>query len=129
MSEDIYKLITSRNLGLINEDEQEILKNSKVAICGLGGIGSPVAENLVRMGIENFSILDHGTFEPTNSNRQIYSFTHTDGRWKTDVTEEYFHKIAQNKNIAWAAMAILGGMFHLVNHAVFKSFQRGGGDN
>jgi multicomponent Na+:H+ antiporter subunit D len=29
--------------------------------------------------------------------------------------------IANNKNIAWAAMAILGGMFHLVNHAVFKS--------
>jgi len=99
MSEEIYKLITSRNLGLINEEEQEILKNSRVAICGLGGIGSPVAENLIRMGIENFSILDHGTFEPTNSNRQIYSFTDTDGRWKTDVTEEYFHKINPNAKV------------------------------
>jgi len=93
MSDEFYKLITSRNLGMIDEEEQEILKNSKVAICGLGGIGSPVAENLARIGIGNFSILDHGTFEPTNSNRQIYSFTDTDGKWKTDVTEEYFHKI------------------------------------
>ncbi len=93
MSDEFYKLITSRNLGLLDEEEQEILKNSKVAICGLGGVGGPVAENLVRMGIGDFTILDHGTFEPTNSNRQVYSFTDTNGKWKTDVTEEYFHKI------------------------------------
>ena len=93
MENSIYETIISRNLGLINETEQKVLRKSKVAICGLGGIGSPVAENLARMGIGNFSILDHGTFELSNSNRQIYSFTDTDGKWKTDVTEEYFLKI------------------------------------
>ncbi len=89
----MYKQITSRNLWLLDEAEQEKLGRSKVAVCGLGGIGSPIAEMLVRMGIVNFALLDHGSFEPTNSNRQIYSFTDTDGRWKTDVTEEYFRKI------------------------------------
>lgn len=93
MSNTNYELLTSRNLGLLDEDAQEKFKRSKVAICGLGGIGGPVTENLVRMGIGNLSILDHGTFEPTNSNRQIYSYTDTDGRSKTEVTEEYLRKI------------------------------------
>ena len=93
MSNSFYDLITCRNLGLIDESEQEKIKNSKVAICGLGGIGSPAAEMLVRLGIGNFSLLDHGTFEPTNMNRQIYMFTDTDGKWKTDVTEDFFKKI------------------------------------
>lgn len=93
MDPSYYHLITCRNLGLVDEEEQEKIRNSKVAICGLGGIGSPLSEILVRMGIENFSILDHGTFEPTNSNRQLYSFTDTDELWKTDVTEHFFKKI------------------------------------
>ena len=37
--------------------------------------------------------MDHGTFEPTNLNRQIYCFTDTNNRLKTDVTEEYLKKI------------------------------------
>jgi molybdopterin-synthase adenylyltransferase len=93
MGSEFYNLITSRNLGLINEDEQDMLRNSKVVICGLGGIGSPIAEMLIRVGVGSFSLCDHGTFEPSNSNRQIFSFTDTNGRWKTDVTEEYFKKI------------------------------------
>jgi molybdopterin/thiamine biosynthesis adenylyltransferase len=78
---------------MIDEAEQQKIRDSKVAICGLGGIGSPIAEMLVRIGVCNFSLCDHGTFEPTNSNRQIFSFTDTDGKWKTDVTEDYFKKI------------------------------------
>jgi molybdopterin/thiamine biosynthesis adenylyltransferase len=93
MSNSFYELITCRNLGLIDETEQEKIKNAKVAICGLGGVGSPIAEMLARLGVGSFSILDHGTFELTNMNRQIYMYTDTDGKWKTDVTEEFFKKI------------------------------------
>jgi molybdopterin/thiamine biosynthesis adenylyltransferase len=100
MVSEFYELITSRNLGMIDENEQEILRKSKVAICGLGGIGSPVAEMLVRLGIENFSLCDHGTFEPSNSNRQIYSYTDTNGQWKTDVTETFFRKVNPAVRIA-----------------------------
>jgi molybdopterin/thiamine biosynthesis adenylyltransferase len=90
---NFYKLITSRNLGLIDQADQEKIRNTKVALCGLGGIGSPTGEMLIRMGVGEFSLVDHGKFEPSNSNRQIYSFTDTDGKWKTEVTEEYFRKI------------------------------------
>ncbi|MBN1599222.1 MAG: ThiF family adenylyltransferase [Bacteroidales bacterium] len=93
MENSFYETITSRNLGLIDEEEQEKIRKSKVAICGLGGIGSPLSEMLLRLGVGNFNILDHGTFEPTNSNRQIYSYTDTDGLRKTDVTEQYFKKV------------------------------------
>ncbi|MBL0349473.1 MAG: ThiF family adenylyltransferase [Elusimicrobia bacterium] len=59
----------------------------------LGGLGGVVVENLARLGVESFVLVDHGTFEPTNSNRQIYSFTDTNGRLKTEVTEEFLRRI------------------------------------
>jgi molybdopterin/thiamine biosynthesis adenylyltransferase len=88
-----YRLLTDRNIGILSEEQQEKLKNSCVAIAGLGGIGSPTAEMLCRLGIGTFNVLDNGTFEPTNSNRQIYSFLDTTNRNKTDVTEEFLLKI------------------------------------
>jgi molybdopterin/thiamine biosynthesis adenylyltransferase len=93
MSNSNYDLITCRNLGLISESEQDKIRNAKVAICGLGGIGSPIAEMLARLGIGSFSILDHGIFEPTNMNRQIFMYAETDGKWKTDVTEDFLKRI------------------------------------
>jgi molybdopterin/thiamine biosynthesis adenylyltransferase len=88
-----YRTLTDRNIGILSEEQQEKLKNSSVAIAGLGGIGSPIAEMLCRLGIGSFNILDHGTFEPTNSNRQIYSFSDTINLYKTDVTEAFLNKI------------------------------------
>jgi molybdopterin/thiamine biosynthesis adenylyltransferase len=88
-----YDLITCRNLGLIDESEQQKIKNTKVAICGLGGIGSPIVEMLARLGVGSFSLLDHGKFEPTNMNRQIFMFTDTNDQLKTDVTEGFIKKI------------------------------------
>ena len=88
-----YQHLVTRNIGLLTTEQQDTLKNSCVAVCGLGGLGSPVAEILARSGIESFKLLDHGTFEPSNANRQIYCFTDTVGLKKTDVTEQYLKKI------------------------------------
>jgi molybdopterin/thiamine biosynthesis adenylyltransferase len=88
-----YDFLTNRNIGIFSEEQQEKLNKSCAAIAGLGGIGSPIAEMLCRLGIGTFNILDHGSFEPTNSNRQIYSFTDTINRNKTEVTEEFLKKI------------------------------------
>ena len=88
-----YQQLTNRNIGLLTEAQQEKLRTTRVAVCGLGGIGSPIAEMLCRLGIGSFHILDHGTFEPTNLNRQIYSFVDTDTRLKTDVTDEFLRRI------------------------------------
>ena len=93
MWSDAYTKAVNRNLGLLSEDQQEKLRNSCIAVCGLGGLGGPISEMLCRLGIGSYKLLDHGTFEATNLNRQIFCFTDTDGRLKTDVTDEYLRKI------------------------------------
>ena len=88
-----YTLLSDRNIGIVTKQEQLKIKNTRVAVAGLGGIGSPVCELLARTGIEYFHILDHGTFEPTNLNRQIFCYNNTNGRYKTDVTEDFLLRI------------------------------------
>jgi molybdopterin/thiamine biosynthesis adenylyltransferase len=88
-----YDTLCNRNMGLLNKDQQMKIKETKVAISGLGGIGSPIAEMLCRLGFTRFSLLDHGTFELTNLNRQIFCYTDTEDLLKTDVTEQFMKKI------------------------------------
>ncbi|GAX62297.1 dinucleotide-utilizing enzymes [Candidatus Scalindua japonica] len=93
MWSEYYKNIANRNIGLLNKEQQEELKGSCVAVCGVGGLGGVISEILARTGIESFKLLDNGKFEPTNLNRQIYSFNDTNDCYKIDVTEEYLKKI------------------------------------
>lgn len=88
-----YLQQVNRNIGLLTEAEQEKLRCSCVAVCGVGGLGGIIAEILARVGVGSMVLLDHGTFEPSNLNRQIFSFDNTDGRYKTDVTEEFLRRI------------------------------------
>ncbi len=66
-----YDLAFSRNLGLVQPDEQKILKNTRVAIAGLGGVGGAHANTLARLGIGKFKIADFDIFEIQNFNRQM----------------------------------------------------------
>lgn len=79
-------------MGLLDAKQQKKISETKVAISGLGGIGSPIAEMLCRLGFRRFSLLDHGRFELTNLNRQIFCYTDTDELLKTDVTESFLKK-------------------------------------
>lgn len=88
-----YANLVNRNIGLISEEQQERLRTSKISVFGMGGIGSPAFEVLVRCGIGKFSIVDRDEFEPTNMNRQIFAFPRTMGRRKIDVAEEYAREI------------------------------------
>lgn len=91
--DSFYQTLTNRNMGLLNAKQQKKISETKVAISGLGGIGSPIAEMLCRLGFRRFSLLDHGRFEMTNLNRQIFCYTDTDELLKTDVTESFLKKI------------------------------------
>jgi molybdopterin/thiamine biosynthesis adenylyltransferase len=71
--DDLYKSIFSRNIGFFTESEQEKLQSSTVAIAGVGGIGGLLAERLIRLGIGHLKIVDPGTFEHSNLNRQFGS--------------------------------------------------------
>jgi molybdopterin/thiamine biosynthesis adenylyltransferase len=88
-----YSDIINRNIGILTENQQESLRNSTIALFGLGGLGGVIGEIFTRSGVGALKIVDYDKFEPTNSNRQIYSFQETFGRWKTDVTEEFLKKI------------------------------------
>ncbi len=63
----------SRNFNSISLEEQKKLKNSKVAVIGLGGLGGSVCEMLARVGIGSLILIDGDSFEPSNLNRQILS--------------------------------------------------------
>jgi molybdopterin/thiamine biosynthesis adenylyltransferase len=71
--DDLYKSIFSRNIGFFTESEQEKLRRSTIAIAGVGGIGGLLAERLIRLGIGHLKIIDPGTFEHSNLNRQFCS--------------------------------------------------------
>ena len=81
---------------LIGEKTFEKLKNSKIAILGLGGVGSYAAEIIARCGVENIVIFDGDKVDVTNINRQILADSETIGRPKTEVMKDRILKINEN---------------------------------
>lgn len=73
---------------LIGKEGVNKLKNSRVAVFGIGGVGGYVVEALVRSGLGNIDIIDNDTVCSTNLNRQIIATTKTLGKDKVDVAEE-----------------------------------------
>jgi hypothetical protein len=83
-----YDEAFSRNLGLISREEQQVLRNSRVAIAGMGGVGGVHLLTLARLGIGRFTIADPDTFEVANFNRQAGANISTLGRGKAEVMAE-----------------------------------------
>ena len=79
-----YNDAFSRNLGLISEKEQQTLRNSRVAIAGMGGVGGIHLLTLARLGIGHFTIADPDEFEVANFNRQAGATTNAIGRNKAE---------------------------------------------
>ena len=73
---------------LIGKANIEVLKNSTVAVFGIGGVGSFVVEGLARAGIGNFILVDHDVVSETNINRQLIATTKTIGIPKVDVAKK-----------------------------------------
>lgn len=77
------KIICARHTPKIYEK----LKKARVAIAGLGGLGSNIAMMLARTGIGHLHLVDFDTVDLTNLNRQQYSICHI-GRFKTEALKE-----------------------------------------
>lgn len=84
---------------LIGKDGIEKLQKSKVAIFGIGGVGSYVVEALARAGIGNFILVDDDEVSITNINRQIIATHKTIGRPKVEVAKERILEINPNAKI------------------------------
>lgn len=73
---------------LLGEEAVERLKNSRVAVFGVGGVGGYVAEALARTGVGTFDLIDKDTVSVSNINRQIIATHSTVGRVKVEVMKE-----------------------------------------
>ena len=89
----------SRTEMLIGKENVEKLKNSKVAIFGVGGVGSFVVEGLARAGIGNFILVDNDKVAESNLNRQIIATTKTIGKPKVEVARERILEINPDANV------------------------------
>lgn len=78
----------SRTEMLIGEEGINRLNDSKVAIFGIGGVGSYVAEALARCGVGKFILVDNDKVTITNINRQIIATTKTIGQYKVDLMKQ-----------------------------------------
>lgn len=78
----------SREERLIGKENLEKLTKAKVAVFGIGGVGSFVVEGLARAGIGKFLLVDNDTIDITNINRQIHANITTVGKNKVDVMKE-----------------------------------------
>lgn len=83
-----YEKAFSRNIGFLLPSELEYLKNCRVAIAGMGGVGGIHLITLTRLGIGNFHIADFDEFEIHNFNRQAGASMKTLGKKKVDVMAE-----------------------------------------
>lgn len=89
-----YGRAFSRNIGWVTLDEQEKLRQSRVAIAGLGGVGGAHLLTLCRLGMANFNIADFDDFDVHNMNRQAGAFMPFMGQPKIDTVA----KLAQDIN-------------------------------
>lgn len=86
----------SRNELAIGREGLNILRNSTVAILGVGGVGSFAAEALARTGVGRLILVDRDDISITNINRQIHSLMSTIGMEKVDVMRERIKDINPN---------------------------------
>lgn len=73
---------------LIGSKALEVLKNSRVAIFGVGGVGGYAVEALVRAGVGALDFVDNDVVSLTNLNRQIIALHSTLGKAKVEVMKE-----------------------------------------
>lgn len=86
--DELEALMVSRHTPKVHEK----VKRAKVAIAGLGGLGSTVALALGRIGIGYIKIIDFDVVEPSNLNRQQYFIKHI-GMKKCEALKNILHEI------------------------------------
>ena len=86
----------SRTELMLGKDAMVNLKQAKVAVFGIGGVGGYTVEALVRSGVEHFDLIDDDKVCLTNINRQIIATRKTVGKYKVEVMKERILEINPN---------------------------------
>ena len=86
----------SRTRLLLGDDAMNKLKNARVAVFGLGGVGGYVVEALARSGVGALDLVDHDTISLTNINRQLLATHSTVGQSKALAAADRVRDIDPN---------------------------------
>ena len=89
----------SRTEILLGRDGMECLRNARVAVFGIGGVGGYTVEALARSGIGTLDLIDDDRVCMTNLNRQIFALRSTVGQYKADAAEARLRDISQNVQV------------------------------
>lgn len=89
----------SRTELLLGAEAMEKLKNARVAVFGIGGVGGYAVEALARSGVGSFDLIDDDRVCLTNINRQIIATEKTIGKYKVDVAKERILDINPKCNV------------------------------
>jgi len=89
----------SRNMGIMNSDDLEIIKKTRALVIGVGGLGGYIANSLIRMGVIHITIIDSDDFDESNLNRQIFSDINTLNESKVYSTKNQLLKINPDAKI------------------------------
>ena len=89
----------SRTELLLGKDGMERLKNARVAVFGIGGVGGYTVEALARSGVGTLDLIDDDKVCLTNLNRQIIATRKTVGKYKVDVAKERILEINPNAKV------------------------------
>ena len=113
---------SERNEIIFGASGVEKLKNSSVAVYGLGGVGAAAAMALVRSGVGTIKAVDFDTVSESNLNRLIFGFDSTVGMKKSDVFLNAAKSVSPDVNIEVysdfmrgtdAASMVLDADFHI----------------
>ncbi len=99
--------VFSRTEALFGTDAMKKLKNARVALFGLGGVGSASFEALLRSGIGHIDVFDYDSVSATNLNRQLLATNKTIGVKKTEAA------FLRAKDICEDTEIIVHDMFYL----------------
>lgn len=91
-------LIDTRSKLLLGDDFN-LIKNFKIVVIGLGGVGSIVPLSLVRSGVKNLLLIDGDKVDATNLNRQMAYFSQDVGHFKSEVLKDRLLEIREDLSL------------------------------
>jgi molybdopterin/thiamine biosynthesis adenylyltransferase len=91
--------IFDRQVRAFGNEGQKAIQRLRVAIVGLGGTGSLIAQQLVHLGVRDFILIDPDTIEATNLNRVANAMPSDVGRSKVEIAAKYIHAFASDATV------------------------------
>lgn len=103
---------------LIGDEGLEKLKNAKVAVFGVGGVGSFVVEALARAGVGCFVLIDKDQVSLSNINRQLIATHETIEKLKVDVAKKRILSINPEAKVETFAEFFMPGNTNILNNSI-----------